>query len=310
MSPLERRYRRLLDLLPEQHRAARGEELLGLLLDLDDGHARPSTRQTLGVIGLAIRLHLVGLTAADPVVFSAFLVAFGTQQIANLIDAYIYMGISPTPRPDVAIVTAVLLPRTLAQLSVVVAWVLGARRTALALQVTVFVFEIAIPPLFSPYGLAAGLAAVASLPGLLQIAVLCMLAVAARRRWTKPRPRPLWLATVALALLAWAGDDLATRTHPMPPAYTGWVMAAVTATIAAILVHRRPWPAIAVSVLVGAGIGPLLPFALLHPNYWSLDGLAAVVLGTALLTGVTRSLTQRRPDQPITKASQVRAITD
>lgn len=299
MSPLERRYRRLLYLLPEQHRAVRGEELLGLLLDLDDGRMRPSTRQALGVIGLAIRLRLVGLTAADTVVFSSFLVAFGTQQIAGLIDAYTYVGISPTPgRDTAAIVTAVLLPPTLAQLGVVVAWVLGARRTALALQVTVFAFEIAAPSLFSPYGLAAGLAAVASLPGLVQMAVLCMLAVAARRRWTTPQPRPLWLATVALALLAWAGDDLATQTHPMPPVYTGWVLAAATATIAAVLAHRRPWPAFAVSVLVGAGIGPLLPFALLHPNYWSLDGLAAVILGTALLTGVARSLTRQRPDQP------------
>ena len=44
MAPLERRYRRLLQLLPADHRAARGQELLGLLLDLDDGRSRPSFR--------------------------------------------------------------------------------------------------------------------------------------------------------------------------------------------------------------------------------------------------------------------------
>jgi probable blue pigment (indigoidine) exporter len=74
----------------------------------------------------------------------------------------------------------------------------------------------------------------------------------------------------------------------MPPAHAGWVIAAVTATITAILVRRQPWPAFAVSVLVGVGIGPLLPFALLRPDYRSLDGLAAVV-GTALLTASARA---------------------
>jgi hypothetical protein len=94
------------------------------------------------VIGLAVRLRLVRRPAAGTVVFSAFLVAFGTQQIASLIDAYTYVGISSTPRRDAVIATTVLPPPALAQLGVLVAWVLGARRTALALQVTVLASEL------------------------------------------------------------------------------------------------------------------------------------------------------------------------
>jgi hypothetical protein len=59
-APLERRYRRLLRLLPPDHRAARGDELLGVLLDIDAGRTRPSPRQALGVAGLALRLRLRG----------------------------------------------------------------------------------------------------------------------------------------------------------------------------------------------------------------------------------------------------------
>ena len=54
MSPLERRYRRLLRVMPAGHRAERGEELLGLLLDLDEAHGRrrPSLRQASGLVWL------------------------------------------------------------------------------------------------------------------------------------------------------------------------------------------------------------------------------------------------------------------
>ncbi|MGI5238338.1 hypothetical protein [Dactylosporangium sp. CA-139066] len=58
MDALERRYRALIRLLPADHREARGEELLGLLLDLDDGREWPSLRQGAGVAGLAVRLRL------------------------------------------------------------------------------------------------------------------------------------------------------------------------------------------------------------------------------------------------------------
>src|SRR5262249_4339740 len=88
MSPLEHRYRRLLRLLPEQHRAARGEELLGLLLDFDEGRSRPSTRQALGVLGLAIRLRLGGLPSAVLFLFGAFLVAYSSMPVGQLIDDY------------------------------------------------------------------------------------------------------------------------------------------------------------------------------------------------------------------------------
>ncbi|GAA5186693.1 hypothetical protein GCM10023322_33520 [Rugosimonospora acidiphila] len=81
MNPLERRYRRLLNLLPADHRVARGEELLGLLLDLDHGRTRPTIRQTAGILGLALRLRL---GAAGSLLLTAFVVAACTGVSVNL----------------------------------------------------------------------------------------------------------------------------------------------------------------------------------------------------------------------------------
>lgn len=53
---LERRYRRLLTLLPPTYRSDRGEELVGVFLDnAEDGQQRPGWRETLGVGRLALR---------------------------------------------------------------------------------------------------------------------------------------------------------------------------------------------------------------------------------------------------------------
>ncbi|GAA2603120.1 hypothetical protein GCM10010399_37470 [Dactylosporangium fulvum] len=78
---LERRYRRLLRLLPADHRAARGEELLGLLIDLDEGRTRPSLRQAVGVFGLALRLRL---PRAASLLLAAFLVAYSTAVLETV----------------------------------------------------------------------------------------------------------------------------------------------------------------------------------------------------------------------------------
>ncbi|HYU86119.1 MAG TPA: hypothetical protein VEK80_15070 [Kribbellaceae bacterium] len=64
MTPLERRYRRLMRLLPAQYRAARGEELVSLLLDLDSDRTRPRPAEVLSLVAFALRLRLAAVTVS------------------------------------------------------------------------------------------------------------------------------------------------------------------------------------------------------------------------------------------------------
>jgi len=187
IGPLERRYRGLLRLLPADHRAARGEELLGLLLDLDAGRTRPSLRQGIGVFGLALRLRL---GAAASVLLAAFLVAYSTeplQTVYQISTGAISVGVDS--RFPIQNVTVALLIPALLRLAVAVAWVLGTRRLALAILATLFAYSLAT----------------AGLGGLLRLdlVVLVALGAAVAFRWPAPRPRVVLLATIPLAMLLW-----------------------------------------------------------------------------------------------------------
>lgn len=296
MSPLEHRYRRLLRLLPPEHRAARGEELLGLLLDLDDGRTRPSARQALGLIGLAIRLRLTWLPVTGSVLFSAFLVAYGTMGIGNLIDdytgGYLSTDILSTNMPTLHHATPGLLIPALVQLGTAVAWILGARRIALAVETGGLAQFIVEPMAWDMVMI------------FFAVALICLLAVAVRRRWTTPRPRALWLAAVVLAVLTWKGIGAWGRHgiyYPILPARVGWILAAVAAAIAVVLTRRRRWPVMVVAALIGAGAGRILPPVALQLAYGQYGGwLATVTIGTAILVGGGMLLTGRllRPDRP------------
>lgn len=184
MGPLERRYRRLLRLLPADHRAARGEELLGLLLDLDSGRTRPSLRQGVGVLGLALRLRLRG---AAFLLLTAALVAFSTEIVAT---AYRIgtgaISVSVDSRFPIQNVALALLIPALLRLAVAVAWILGARRTALVVYAALLV-----------YSLATG--------GLLTVDLVICIGLGAAAVWLPPtqRPRAALLATIPFAMLLW-----------------------------------------------------------------------------------------------------------
>ncbi|HEX8497132.1 MAG TPA: hypothetical protein VF661_08040 [Actinomycetales bacterium] len=65
---LERRYRRLLRLLPRPERAARGDEMLGVLLDSSrPGQRRPTAGDAADLVGAAVRSRLRLLLVVDPV---------------------------------------------------------------------------------------------------------------------------------------------------------------------------------------------------------------------------------------------------
>ncbi|HEX2130020.1 MAG TPA: hypothetical protein VHH15_00565 [Actinophytocola sp.] len=65
MTGLETSYRRLVALYPRDHRERHGEEMLGVLLDGAQRHARPGLRETVDLLFGAARLHLRRLVTAD-----------------------------------------------------------------------------------------------------------------------------------------------------------------------------------------------------------------------------------------------------
>ena len=190
MGTLERRYRRLLPLLPADHRAARGEELLGLLLDLDSGRTRPSLRQALGVFGLALRLRLPD---AASLLLSAVLVAYSTEIAAAACQLSVGAAtVSVDSRFPLHNVTLALL-----RLAIPVAWILGARRLTLAVYAALLAYSLAT---------AGGLFAVDPL-------VFFGLGSAAALRWPTLRPRVVLLAAIPVAMLLW---PLSAPWHPDP----------------------------------------------------------------------------------------------
>ncbi|WP_433618632.1 hypothetical protein ACQP2P_21745 [Dactylosporangium sp. CA-139114] len=184
MSPLERRYRRLLRLLPADHRAARGEELLGLLLDLDEGRTRPSLRQSAGVLGLALRLRLGGPAS---LLLAAYLVAVSTWIATTAYDIGTGRAFVSVDRalPIHSVALVLLIPAVL-RLAIAVAWILSARRTMLGVVAALLLYQVA-----------AG--------GIAQVDALAVLAVgvATALRWPAPRPRAVLLAAIPVTMLLW-----------------------------------------------------------------------------------------------------------
>ncbi|MEH0931323.1 hypothetical protein [Micromonospora sp. CPCC 205558] len=305
MSSLERRYRRLLRLLPAAHRTARGEELLGLLLDLDHGRRHPSWHETLHIIALAIRLRLTTpvSTTALTTGLSALLVAAGTQPAGQTLDLFTG-AVLATDMPAIIASWPQIVVLGLVPLAPLIAWLCGAARTALTLQaifltVTVGWFVIDAR---SGAGLGANLGQqlfTTAVP----VSILVLLVIAARERWTAPRPRLFWWALVPLGVLAWKGTGEWGR-HGVyvldaAPTVLG-ILAAATAAVVAAFAVRRHRPAVIVGVgLTGFLAGWLIPDPLLvNTAMQHFDGqpLPLAILITVIAVAVTgiRHLARRR----------------
>lgn len=187
MTPLERRYRYLLRLLPADHRDARGAELLGLLLDLDEGRATPSRRQAVGVLLLATRLRL--RDAASLVLAALLITVAGTVVGDALMIGIGNLDIVPDPgtRP-LEVVVVVVGPWAL-RLWVVVAWLLGFRRVALAAQAALTLCTVVLS------GPDANRVA--------EFVVLVTLGFVWWRRWPVPGPRLVLLGCIPLVATLW-----------------------------------------------------------------------------------------------------------
>jgi hypothetical protein len=274
VSPLERRYRLLLHLLPADHRAARGDELLGILLDLDGHRNWPTIRQALGVFTLAMRLRLAGPAT---MLLTASLVAVCTSSSPYLYSVMTSSIVIINPPP--AAVVAVLAMPSLLPLGIAVAWILGARRTALAIAGALLASQ-----LISLHALA---------PVLLDLALLAVLTAAVRWRWPAPRPRIALLATVPLAILLWVLGAAWGQQHSISysaghphlawaPAAAGAITGAVSA---GVLTRRRSHRAALTLIATGAATGAIMAIASAWLLYANLNSLLPIITLTVALAG-------------------------
>ena len=132
MTGLERRYRRLLVWYPAGHRAAYGEEMLGVLMaGSAPGQRRPGTRETLDLLAFALRARLrAALPAGRSPAWNAALEAFGflgCALAATLALRACAVGLSYHLR---------LSDATVATAALAVAWTLAATAAGLRLRRT------------------------------------------------------------------------------------------------------------------------------------------------------------------------------
>jgi hypothetical protein len=290
--PLERRYRRLLEVLPAEDRAARGEELLGLLLDLDNGRTRPSVREASGVVALGLRLRLARLgrpawqLLARPasLLLSAFIVASCTAPLGDLIDYYTGGARSVDVAAGPGFARLAIGPAI--WLAVAVAWVLGARRSALALCLAWVVY------ILSTYFVATNLVMVA-FPAAMLVAVWL--------RLPAPRSRTALLAGIPVALLLWKLIWVWGR-HGMyfvtAPAWVSWAAAGTGAAIAAAVTWRRGWRLASVGATAGLCAGWFAPTQALQLAYGRHSWLLSITVTIALLTGIADLVARRNAARP------------
>jgi hypothetical protein len=185
MDSLERRYRRLLLALPADHRAARGEELLGLLLDLDEGRTRPSPRQSLGVLGLALRLR-VG--RAGSLLVAAIFIAVPTELAREAWSVAVGGATIRSSIPHVSVYAVLLVPAVM-WLGIAVLWLYGKRGAAFVVFCAYVALVVSV--------LGVGGIRVIDLPAFL------LLGVATFARFPAPRARPFMLAMIPVSAALW-----------------------------------------------------------------------------------------------------------
>jgi hypothetical protein len=284
MSPLERRCRRLLWLLPPAERRARGEELVGLLLDLSAHRRRPSLPETASVVLLALRLRMraraARLAAVLRFALPALVVVAATQALGRALS----LATSPqdwTP-PMVAYLTLPALAGLL--------WVLGLRRAALAGWLAAAAFIV-----FNHLRAVLAFDMGADILGwwirtdgvLLAVAVAAVTATALGRLHP-PRPRAGWIMLLVLAVPVSTATQELTETHVMlslEPA--GWFLAGCTAiALTALGGHRWTLALTIPAILLATQIGVFPP--------WALATTVVAMIGI-LVSNTTRPAARHQP---------------
>jgi hypothetical protein len=274
MTPLEKRCRRVVGLLPRPERDARGEELVGVLMDLSAGRTRPPLAEVAAVTRLSLRLRLAyranRFVVAAPVLVATLLMVMAPWPVGAVIRL-LPTATTPTGRlvEFLAVIGLWLAGGTL--------WLLGLRRLATALWL-VFAGATVIETVRNGYPEATWYLTTVTLPVALTSAALV---VAVRRGVRGPQPRWAWL----LLMLGTAGGWVATLTLPesarVSPVTT--VAATTVAVLAGVLAVTGRTRA--------SGVVPAVVVAAL-----TLAGWAPAWVGVVVLTFVVGTLISPRPE--------------
>ena len=309
---LERRYRRLLRILPKSYREARAEELLSVLMEgAAEGRRWPEIREALSLARLGMRVRMGGEAGGVLVdtragamarlvgITGSMLLAFiGTTSLSllmrNLLRAHVFVWTYRHPftwkiataRPyslniehyilDAAAPACWLLVLVLLALG----WWQVARVSALALF------------LWSAYlteGMAAMLREETVLAGVVTVALFAVRGVHARPArlagsaafavllgiayWTAHHERLGPPLSAVMALQGWGSTD---QRHAM-------VMAAAGVAVVAVVGYRSVvWP-VALAVVAVAAIGPVLVWVSAYPDFQGSDLVPLAFLTGALV---------------------------
>lgn len=286
---VERCYRLLIRLLPAEERAARGEEFLGLLLELEEDRAWPSPQETAALLALAARLHLRRLAVARLAValLGAYLIVVGTSTASEMLGA----AARPTPGNAFDYADAPIVIFVLTRLSVAVAWICGAYRSALLLvsaMVTLQIYSLCTT-YASGFGFSFWLFSIGGYAGLVWLAVICIgvpaaLLVAVERRPARP-PRWVGLTAIAAAFIAQfvvytsAGAYVSSRVAGFWHGSATWPLSVVCAATIALHVHRRSRRLLATGIIAGFAGGWLL--SLIMPGIYSVTIAVTLCVGEA-----------------------------
>ncbi|HEY3869224.1 MAG TPA: hypothetical protein VGM10_12770 [Actinocrinis sp.] len=297
MNPVERYYRRLVRLLPPEERAARGEELLGLLLDMEEGRARPSPQETAALLWLVARRNLRSARAARLGVslLGVFLIVLATEPVATVIPTVLFRGAGPHFYSG-SVPPALF---ELVSLSAAIAWALGAYRTTLTLYTAtaassiwtaytihapsngtwIHRYTFGNPGEFVSYILSC-------------IVVPVALAVVARR---KPARGPVAVGLTCIAI-AIAVQDF-TEPFWSPDIRflifnATWILGAACAATIALYARRSAWFVLIALVAAGFVAGTEL-YTLMPTQFW-LDFVVTALAGKAAVLLVARLARARR----------------
>ncbi|MCO5992687.1 hypothetical protein [Actinoallomurus rhizosphaericola] len=195
-------YHRLLRAYPPAYRAAHGEEIVGTLLEVSAGRARPSARECAGLVagGLAARFRERTARSApwwaDGLALGAFLIALtNLASDLTMVDQDLWTAYGPWVICSVVLVLALLRGRLWVALPVALLEAYQVNRSLIGGDSV-----LRVVPEFGPvYGVGETVVQYGAM-----VAALVVLAVLATRRSVRPRPRSWWwLAVLAIVSVAW-----------------------------------------------------------------------------------------------------------
>ncbi len=252
MTPLERRCRRVVRLLPPGERDARGEEVLGVLLDLSAGRVRPPLVEVAAVAALSLNLRMrdrarrfdmsVLVTTIVVVTAPITAVAFGRH-------LSLFGGFGSEAFVLLAMVT--LWPAAGA------VWLFGYRRTAvagwLAFAVMAVVDSVLVAARFGVDATGFGL----DNPTTLILITAAVLVTASARGVTEPPPYGFWVWLMLGVGVAWfVGAVLVPQPGANPLAVTAAALGVVVVVSGRTRISGVV-PGLAAAALTALGLVPL-----------------------------------------------------